>query len=122
FSVAYTRDGITDPSTRPIVFCFNGGPGSSSVWLHLGAFGPRRVLLDENGMPGPPPGRLVDNEAAILDVADIVFIDPVGTGYSRAIPDEEMKQFAHFKRDIEAVGEFIRIYLTRHERWSSPKF
>ncbi len=122
FSVAYTRDGVEDPSTRPIVFCFNGGPGSSSVWLHLGAFGPRRVLLDENGMPGPPPGSLVDNEHAILDVADIVFIDPVGTGYSRAIPGEEMKQFAHFKRDIESVGEFIRIYLTRHERWSSPKF
>ncbi|TAL08712.1 MAG: peptidase S10, partial [Chloroflexota bacterium] len=122
FSVAYTRDGVADPATRPIVFCFNGGPGSSSVWLHLGAFGPRRVLLDENGMPGPPPGKLVDNEYAILDVADIVFIDPVGTGYSRAIPDEEMKEFAHFKRDIEAVGEFIRVYLTRHERWSSPKF
>jgi carboxypeptidase C (cathepsin A) len=122
FFVAYTRDGVDDPSTRPIVFCFNGGPGSSSVWLHLGAFGPRRVLLDENGMPGPPPGKLVDNELAILDVADIVFIDPVGTGYSRAIPDEELKQFAHFKRDIETVGEFIRVYLTRHERWASPKF
>ena len=122
FSVAYTRDGVTDPSTRPIVFCFNGGPGSSSVWLHLGAFGPRRVLLDDNGMAGPPPGKLVDNEHALIDVADIVFIDPVGTGYSRASPGEEMKQFAHFKRDIESVGEFIRIYLTRHERWSSPKF
>ncbi len=122
FSVAYTKDGVEDPATRPIVFCFNGGPGSSSVWLHLGAFGPRRVLLDDNGMPGPPPGKLVDNEHAILDVADIVFIDPVGTGYSRAIPDEELKQFTHFKRDIETVGEFIRIYLTRRERWSSPKF
>lgn len=122
FSVAYTRDGVEDPATRPIVFCFNGGPGSSSVWLHLGAFGPRRVLLDDDGMPGPPPGRLVDNEHALLDIADIVFIDPVGTGYSRAIPDEELKQFTHFKRDIETVGEFIRIYLTRHERWSSPKF
>ncbi len=122
FSVAYTRDDVEDPATRPIVFCFNGGPGSSSVWLHLGAFGPRRVLLDENGMPGPPPGRLVDNEHALLDVADIVFIDPIGTGYSRAIPDEDLKQYTHFKHDIETVGEFIRIYLTRHERWSSPKF
>ncbi len=122
FSVAYTRDGIEDPATRPIVFCFNGGPGSSSVWLHLGAFGPRRVLLDDNGMAGPPPGRLVGNEHALLDVADVVFIDPVGTGYSRAIPDEELKQYMHFKRDIETVGEFIRIYLTRHERWGSPKF
>ena len=122
FSVAYTRDSVTDPSTRPIVFCFNGGPGSSSVWLHLGAFGPRRVLLDDNGMPGALPGKLVDNEHTLIDVADIVFIDPVGTGYSRAIPDEELKQYTHFKHDIETVGEFIRIYLTRHERWSSPKF
>ena len=122
FSVAYTRDGVEDPATRPIVFCFNGGPGSSSVWLHLGAFGPRRVLLDDEGMAGPPPGHLVDNEHSILDVADIVFVDPVGTGFSRPIPDDDLKQFAHFKRDIESVGEFIRIYLTRHERWGSPKF
>jgi carboxypeptidase C (cathepsin A) len=122
FSVAYTRDGVRDVSKRPIVFCFNGGPGSSSVWLHLGAFGPRRVVLDDHGMPGPPPGRLVDNEHAILDVADIVFIDPVGTGYSRAIPGDEMKDFAHFTKDIESVGELIRIYLTRHGRWASPKF
>ena len=122
FFVAYTRDGVEDPATRPIVFCFNGGPGSSSVWLHLGAFGPRRVLLDDEGRPGPPPGRLVDNEHAILDVADIVFIDPVGTGYSRAIPEDAAKEYAHFKRDIETVGEFVRIYLTRHQRWGSPKF
>jgi len=122
FSVAYTRDGVEDVSKRPIVFCFNGGPGSSSVWLHLGAFGPRRVLMDDDGMPGPPPGRLVDNELAILDVADIVFIDPVGTGYSRAIPGDEMKQFAHFTKDIESVGELIRLYLTRRGRWASPKF
>jgi carboxypeptidase C (cathepsin A) len=122
FSVSYTRDGVEDPSARPLVFCFNGGPGSASVWLHLGAFGPRRVLLDDDGMPGPPPGKLVDNPHAILDVADIVFIDPVGTGFSRPIPDDDLKQFAHFKRDIESVGEFIRLYLTRHQRWASPKF
>jgi carboxypeptidase C (cathepsin A) len=122
FSVAYTRDGDSDPASRPIVFCFNGGPGSSSVWLHLGAFGPRRVLLNDEGMPGPGPGRLVDNADAILDVADIVFIDPVGTGYSRPIPDDDLKQYTHFKRDIESVGEFVRLYLTRHARWASPKF
>jgi len=122
FSVAYTRDGVDDPATRPIVFCFNGGPGSSSVWLHLGAFGPRRVRLDDEGMPGPPPGTLVDNPHALLDVADLVFVDPVGTGFSRPIPDDDLKQYAHFKRDIESVGEFIRLYLTRHERWASPKF
>lgn len=122
FFVSYTRHSVEDISRRPIVFAFNGGPGSSSVWLHLGALGPRRVLLDEDGMPFPPPGRLTDNEHSILNVADLVFIDPVGTGYSRAIPNEEAKAFHHFKKDIEAVGEFIRIYLTRHQRWSSPKF
>jgi carboxypeptidase C (cathepsin A) len=122
FFVAYTRDGVADPATRPIVFAFNGGPGSSSVWLHLGAFGPRRVVLGDDGMPVAPPGRLVDNEHSILDAADLVFVDPVGTGYSRAIPGEEAKQYHHFKRDIETVGEFIRGYLTKHQRWGSPKF
>jgi carboxypeptidase C (cathepsin A) len=104
------------------VFAFNGGPGSSSVWLHLGAFGPRRVELDDDGLAGPPPGRLVPNADSILDVADLVFIDPVGTGYSRAIPHEEQKKYAHFKRDIESVGEFIRLYLSRNGRWASPKY
>src|SRR5262249_53792124 len=122
FYIAYTRTQDGDPAGRPIVFCFNGGPGSSSVWLHLGAFGPRRVELSDEGMPPPPPGRLVDNAESLLDIADLVFIDPVGTGFSRAIPGEEAKEFHHFKSDIEAVGEFIRIYLTRNERWASPKF
>ncbi len=122
FFVAYTRSNVADTAKRPIVFAFNGGPGSSSVWLHLGALGPRRVLMDDDGMPYPPPGRLVDNAHSILDVADLVFIDPVGTGFSRAIPNEEAKDFHHFKKDIEAVGEFIRVYLTRHQRWGSPKF
>src|SRR5262249_34468268 len=112
FYVAYERDDVDDVSSRPIVFCFNGGPGSSSVWLHLGAFGPRRVeLADETGMPVAPPGRLVDNDDSLLDVADLVFVDPVGTGFSRAIPGDESKTFAHFTRDIEAVGEFIRIFV-----------
>ena len=122
FYVAYTRDGTDDPAERPLVFCFNGGPGSSSVWLHLGAFGPRRVQMTDEGMPQPPPGRLIDNDESLLDTADLVFVDPVGTGFSRAIPGEEAKEFHHFKRDIETVGEFIRIYLTRHKRWASPKF
>ncbi|MDJ0959073.1 MAG: peptidase S10 [Acidimicrobiia bacterium] len=122
FFVGYTREDVADPSTRPIVFAFNGGPGSSSVWLHLGALGPRRVLLADDGMAVPPPGRLVDNAYSILDVADLVFIDPIGTGYSRAIPNEEAKQYHHFKKDIETVGEFIRAYLTKHDRWGSPKF
>jgi len=122
FFVSYTKKDVSDPSDRPVVFAFNGGPGSSSVWLHLGLLGPRRVLMDNNGMPYPPPGRLVDNGHSLLDVADLVFIDPVGTGFSRAIPNEEAKGFHHFKKDIEAVGEFIRLYLTRHKRWGSPKF
>jgi carboxypeptidase C (cathepsin A) len=122
FFVAYAKSDVADRSSRPIVFSFNGGPGSSSVWLHLGALGPRRVLLNDEGMPYPPPGRLVDNDYSILDAADLVFIDPVGTGFSRAIPGEEAKSFHHFTKDIEAVGEFIRIFLTRHQRWSSPKF
>jgi carboxypeptidase C (cathepsin A) len=123
FYVAYVRDDVDDVSGRPIVFCFNGGPGSSSVWLHLGAFGPRRVQLgDDDGMPVAPPGRLVDNDDSLLDAADLVFVDPVGTGFSRAIPGDETKTFAHFTRDIEAVGEFIRIFVTRNQRWGSPKF
>jgi carboxypeptidase C (cathepsin A) len=122
FFVGYTRDGVADLATRPLVFAFNGGPGSSSVWLHLGALGPRRVLLADDGMAVPPPGKLVDNVYSILDVADLVFIDPIGTGYSRAIPNEEAKDYHHFKKDIETVGEFIRAYLTKHDRWGSPKF
>lgn len=122
FHTAYFRSDAEDPTTRPIVFCFNGGPGSSSVWLHMGLFGPKRVALDDDGYPGPPPGRLVDNAHSLLDVADLVFIDPVGTGFSRAIPGDESDSFAHFTRDIESVAEFIRIFLTRHDRWASPKY
>jgi len=122
FHVAYFRSDVEDPGDRPLVFAFNGGPGSSSVWLHLGLLGPRRVDVDENGHPGPPPGRLVDNLHGLIDVADVVFIDPVGTGFSRAIPGDEQKKFHHFTRDIESVGEFIRIFLTRHARWASPKY
>ncbi len=122
FFVSYARADTTDVSTRPIVFAFNGGPGSSSVWLHLGVLGPRRVLLNDEGLPHPPPGTLVDNEHSILDVADLVFVDPVSTGYSRAIPEEDAKKYHHFTRDIESVSEFIRLYLGRFGRWRSPKF
>jgi len=121
FYVAYVRDDVDDVTTRPLVFCFNGGPGSSSVWLHLGAFGPRRVDMPD-ALASPPPGRLVDNDDSLLDAADLVFVDPVGTGFSRAIPGDEAKTFHHFTRDIEAVGEFIRIFVTRNRRWASPKF
>ncbi len=120
FFVAYTLDG--EAATRPVTFTFNGGPGSSSVWLHLGAFGPRRVKMDDEGRPIGPPYTLVDNEATILDLTDLVFIDPVTTGYSRPVPDEDPKQFHGVREDVESVAEFIRLYTTRFERWASPKF
>ncbi len=122
FYIAYTLDGVKDPASRPLTFSFNGGPGSSSVWLHLGVLGPRRVLMDDEGMELPPPYRLVDNEASILDLTDLVFIDPVSTGYSRAVAGQEAKQFHGLDEDIAAVGEFIRLYTVRQARWSSPKF
>ncbi len=122
FFIAYTLDGVEDPSSRPLTFAFNGGPGSSSVWLHLGVLGPRRVWLEEDGKAPPPPYHLVDNEYSVLDITDLVFIDPVSTGYSRAVPGEKPEEFHNFKKDIESVGDFIRLYTTRYRRWTSPKF
>ena len=122
FFVAYTRDDADDKHKRPLTFSFNGGPGSSSVWLHLGLLGPRRVLLDDEGFAYPPPYTLVDNSFSLLDQTDLVFIDPVSTGFSRAVPGEKPKQFHGFKKDIESVGDFIRLYTTRYQRWTSPKF
>lgn len=122
FFIAYTREGVDDVATRPLTFSFNGGPGSSSVWLHLGVLGPRRVLMDEIGNALPPPYRLVDNEHSLLDVTDLVFVDPVSTGFSRAVPGEKAKQFHGLKKDIESVGDFIRLYVSRYRRWASPKF
>jgi carboxypeptidase C (cathepsin A) len=122
FFVAYTRNDVEDKIRRPITFSFNGGPGSSSVWLHLGALGPRRVLMNDVGDLLPPPYGLADNPESILDVTDLVFIDPMLTGYSRAVVGEKAKEFLNFKKDIESVGDFIRLYTTRYQRWLSPKF
>jgi len=132
FYVAYTRTGLphqseaaagqTNPAARPVTFCFNGGPGSSSVWLHLGALGPRRVKMNEDGTLPPPPFGLVDNEYSILDTSDLVFIDPVATGFSRPEKDEKPDQFFGDSADLDSVGEFIRLWTTRHERWLSPKY
>ena len=122
FFIAYTRTDVDDAARRPVTFSFNGGPGSSSVWLHLGILGPRRVDLDEVGNLPSPPYRLIDNEHSLLDETDLVFIDPVSTGYSRPVPGEKARDFHNFKRDIESVGDFIRLYTTRYRRWSSPKF
>ncbi len=123
FYVAYTRtDAGNDPSKRPITFSFNGGPGSASVWLHMGALGPRRTELTERGEAPLAPYHLVDNEATWLDSTDLVFIDPVSTGYSRSAAGEDPKQFHGFKEDLASVGDFIRLYTSRNTRWSSPKF
>ncbi|MHC4469343.1 MAG: S10 family peptidase [Planctomycetota bacterium] len=122
FFVAYVKKEVRDPAKRPLTFSFNGGPGSSSVWLHLGALGPRRVKMDDEGMPLPPPYRLVDNPHSILDLSDVVFVDPVSTGYSRAAKGVNPKEFHGLKSDVESMGEFIRLYVTKNERWASPKF
>ncbi|HTP88577.1 MAG TPA: hypothetical protein VMJ34_16600 [Bryobacteraceae bacterium] len=122
FFMAYTLDGVSDKLKRPLMFSFNGGPGSASVWLHLGAVGPKRVVMLPDGEMPAPPFHLADNEYTWLDQTDLVFIDPVGTGYSRAEKPELNKEFWSLKGDIQSVGEFIRLYLTRYERWTSPLF
>lgn len=121
FYVAYEREGVNDKSKRPVMFTFNGGPGSSSVWLHMGTFGPRRVAMADAVHPEPPPYDLVDNAYSLLDVTDLVFIDPVGTGYSHALGKAEDKDFHGIEEDVQAVGDFIRLWITRNQRWNSPK-
>jgi carboxypeptidase C (cathepsin A) len=122
YMTAYTRDGVTDRAQRPVTFAFNGGPGSSAVWLHLGALGPKRIDIGEMGDDVAPPYHIVDNEASLLDVTDLVFIDPVSTGFSRPAPGESGASFHGVREDIESVGDFIREYIARFERWGSPKF
>ncbi len=122
FFVAYALEGVRDLGQRPITFSFNGGPGSSSVWLHLGLLGPKRVEMGDAGFLTPPPYRLIDNPHTLLQESDLVFIDPVGTGYSRMLEGEKVKEYHGFKRDLESVGEFIRLYTTRYGRWLSPKY
>jgi carboxypeptidase C (cathepsin A) len=122
FFVAYTLDDVPDKAKRAVTFSFNGGPGSSSVWLHLGVLGPKRVELDDEGFASAPPGRLVDNEFSLLDACDLVFVDPVGTGFSRMVEGEKVKEYHDYRRDLESVGEFIRLWVSRYGRWSSPKY
>ncbi|MGW5743155.1 S10 family peptidase [Amycolatopsis sp. NPDC003861] len=121
FITSYTLDDA-DPGSRPVTFAFNGGPGSSSIWLHMGLLGPRRVLSGDVDDLVPPPYGLADNPETLLVHSDLVFIDPVSTGYSRASDGGETKDFHGFKGDIESVGEIIRLWVSRHERWLSPKF
>lgn len=123
FYVSYTAKNAGDAGQRPVTFCFNGGPGSSAVWLHLGAFGPKRVDLPADGLTPPrPPGGMVNNEFSILDVTDLVFIDPVSTGFSRAEDPKAVGEFLGVQEDIQSVGEFMRLWVTREQRWRSPKF
>ncbi|WP_027459304.1 S10 family peptidase [Deinococcus murrayi] len=122
FFVAYALDGEHDPRTRPVTFSFNGGPGSSSVWLHLGLLGPRRVVMGDAGALTGPPYDLTDNEFTLLTHSDLVFIDPVSTGYSRVTEGEKPGDFHGFGKDIESVGDFIRLWTSRAGRWLSPKF
>ncbi len=121
FFVAYTLDG-QDAGKRPLTFAFNGGPGSASIWLHMGALGPKRVVLQANGFMPAAPYRLEDNPDTLLDRSDIVMVDAMSTGYSRAANAELTKKFLGVKGDVQAFGEFIRLYLSRYERWSSPLF
>ena len=121
FFVAYTLDG-QDAGKRPLTFAFNGGPGSASVWLHMGALGPKRVVLQPNGFMPAAPYRLEDNPDTLLDRSDIVMVDAMSTGYSRAATAELTKKFLGVKGDVQAFGEFIRLYLSRYDRWSSPLF
>jgi len=121
FLTAYTLDGA-DPGKRPVTFAFNGGPGSSSVWLHLGLLGPRRVVSGDAGDLAPPPYGMADNAETLLAQTDLVFIDPVSTGFSRAVKGEKPGEYHGFQGDIESVGEVIRLWTSRNGRWLSPKF
>lgn len=124
FFVAYIKD-VEDEAervARPLVIAFNGGPGSSSVWLHLGVLGPRRVFSGDVDQMAGPPYELVDNDHSLLNEADLLFIDPVSTGYSRAAPGVDASQFHGVKGDAESVGDFIHLFVSRFRRWGSPKY
>ena len=120
--ISYTRDGIQDKSTRPLLFSFNGGPGTASVWMHMGYTGPKRVVYDDDGFALRPPAGLEVNPHSILDAADIVYIDPIATGFSRMVEGEDLHKYHGTLSDIRSVAEFIRLYILRENRWMSPKF
>jgi len=122
FFIAYENSKHENKALWPITFAFNGGPGASSVYLHLGALGPKRAFLKDEGNNAAPPYQLVDNEYAWLGSTDLVFIDPIGTGYSRSESKKDEKKFYGVKDDIKAVAQFIRRYITKYNRWLSPKF
>jgi carboxypeptidase C (cathepsin A) len=119
---AYTRDGIEDLSQRPIMFAYNGGPGSSSIWLHMGVLGPQRVVIEDEGYAPPPPANRVDNEYSIIDVTDLVMVDPVGTGFSKPLGEAKGADFWGVDQDIRSVGSFVKEYISLNGRWASPKY
>ncbi|MGK2284731.1 S10 family peptidase [Pedomonas sp. V897] len=123
WSTTYLRQGVSDTTNRPVIFIFNGGPGSASLWLHMGVFGPKRLVLPSDAQDdGAPPYNMVNNDKSLLDIADLVFIDPVGTGFSRAIGKAENKDFWGVEQDAESIAKFIRLWTTQHKRWNSPKY
>ncbi len=122
FYVAYTVEPEKGAPPRPVTFCFNGGPGSSSVWLHLGMLGPVRAKLDSDAGTLPPPHQLIENPFSLLDVTDLVFIDPVSTGFSRPVEGEDKSQFHGYQQDLRSVAQFIHDFTTKYARWGAPKF
>lgn len=123
FSISYIRSDVDDARERPVTFVWNGGPGSSSVWLHMGAFGPLRVITPSDATDvGAPPYPVEENLNSLLDVTDLVFIDPVGTGYSKVLGDTDPKDYWGLHEDAESVADFIRLWITKHKRWNSPKY
>lgn len=123
FTFAYTKTNLADGEVRPVTFLWNGGPGSASLWLHMGTYGPKRVSVPSDaGYPGPPPYPVLDASETILDVTDLVFVDPVGTGFSRALGEHESKEFWGLKEDAQSMAEFIQTWVTENGRWNSPRF
>ncbi len=124
WAISYTKTGVTDPSKRPVTFVFNGGPGSASVWLHMGLLGPQLVKVpsDANADDGAAPYQMIPNELGILDLTDLVFIDPVGTGYSRVLGKGKVEDYWGLKEDATSMAKFMRQWITENNRWFSPKY
>src|SRR5258708_636981 len=122
YSTAYTRSDVKDPSQRPIAFVYNGGPGSASVWLHMGSFSPKRVVTVNADATPPAPYKLTDNANCLLDKTDLVFVDPVGTGFSHAVGKSQDKDFWGVDQDVKSLAQFVNTYVSRNNRWNSPKF
>jgi carboxypeptidase C (cathepsin A) len=122
YSTAYTRSDVKDPSTRPIAFVYNGGPGSASVWLHMGSFSPKRVATVNAEATPPAPYKLTDNVNCLLDKTDLVFVDPIGTGFSHAVGKSQDKDFWGVDQDVKSLAQFVNTYVSRNNRWNSPKF